>query len=106
MVTYICAPVVSQMTLLAASRAYEGGPAEAPHLGRILVALDGSTFAEQMLPNRPPDRPAIRQRAHAHQHVRHSRNRTLPFRPRCSAIDGLSGVYLPDQSGVVSRFKT
>ena len=32
------------MTLLAPSRAYEGGPAEAPHLGRILVALDGSAL--------------------------------------------------------------
>ena len=29
---------------------FESGPAEAPHLGRILVALDGSAFAEQMLP--------------------------------------------------------
>ncbi|MBI9051672.1 MAG: universal stress protein [Anaerolineaceae bacterium] len=28
---------------------FESGPAEAPHLGRILVALDGSVFAEQML---------------------------------------------------------
>jgi len=29
---------------------FESGPAEAPHLGRILVALDGSIFAEQLLP--------------------------------------------------------
>jgi nucleotide-binding universal stress UspA family protein len=29
---------------------FESGPAEAPHLGRILVALDGSAFAEQLLP--------------------------------------------------------
>lgn len=29
---------------------FESGPAEAPHFGRILVALDGSTFAEQLLP--------------------------------------------------------
>ncbi len=29
---------------------FESGPAEAPHLGRILVALDGSAFAEQQLP--------------------------------------------------------
>ena len=29
---------------------FESGPAEAPHLGRILVALDGSRFAEQLLP--------------------------------------------------------
>jgi nucleotide-binding universal stress UspA family protein len=29
---------------------FEIGPAEAPHLGRILVALDGSAFAEQLLP--------------------------------------------------------
>jgi nucleotide-binding universal stress UspA family protein len=29
---------------------FESGPAEAPHLGRILVALDGSAFAEQVLP--------------------------------------------------------
>ena len=29
---------------------YESGPAEAPHMGRILVALDGSVFAEQLLP--------------------------------------------------------
>jgi nucleotide-binding universal stress UspA family protein len=29
---------------------YESGPPEAPHLGRILVALDGSAFAEQLLP--------------------------------------------------------
>jgi hypothetical protein len=61
MVTYICETTGAQMTLLAASRAYEGGPAEAPHLGRILVALDGSAFAEQMLPNCPPDRPAVQQ---------------------------------------------
>lgn len=30
---------------------FESGPAEAPHLGRILVALDGSAFAEQLLPH-------------------------------------------------------
>ncbi len=29
---------------------FESGPAEAPHLGRVLVALDGSAFAEQLLP--------------------------------------------------------
>ena len=29
---------------------YESGPANAPHLGRILVALDGSVFSEQLLP--------------------------------------------------------
>ncbi len=29
---------------------FESGSAEAPHLGRILVALDGSAFAEQILP--------------------------------------------------------
>ncbi len=29
---------------------FESGAAEAPHLGRILVALDGSAFAEQLLP--------------------------------------------------------
>jgi nucleotide-binding universal stress UspA family protein len=29
---------------------FESGPAIAPHLGRILVALDGSVFAEQLLP--------------------------------------------------------
>jgi nucleotide-binding universal stress UspA family protein len=29
---------------------FESGPPEAPHLGRILVALDGSAFAEQLLP--------------------------------------------------------
>jgi len=29
---------------------FESGPAEAPHLGRILVGLDGSAFAEQILP--------------------------------------------------------
>jgi nucleotide-binding universal stress UspA family protein len=29
---------------------FESGPPDAPHLGRILVALDGSTFAEQLLP--------------------------------------------------------
>ncbi len=29
---------------------FESGPPEAPHLGRILVGLDGSKFAEQMLP--------------------------------------------------------
>ena len=29
---------------------FESGPPEAPHLGRILVALDGSVFAEQLLP--------------------------------------------------------
>jgi nucleotide-binding universal stress UspA family protein len=29
---------------------FESGPAEAPHLDRILVALDGSAFAEQLLP--------------------------------------------------------
>lgn len=29
---------------------FESGPAEAPHFGRILVALDGSAFAEQILP--------------------------------------------------------
>ncbi len=29
---------------------FESGPAEAPHLGRILVGLDGSAFAEQVLP--------------------------------------------------------
>jgi len=29
---------------------FESGPAEAPHIGRILVALDGSAFAEQLLP--------------------------------------------------------
>jgi len=30
---------------------FESGPAEAPHLGRILVALDGSAFSEQLLPH-------------------------------------------------------
>jgi len=29
---------------------FESGPAEAPHLGRILVGLDGSAFAEQVSP--------------------------------------------------------
>jgi nucleotide-binding universal stress UspA family protein len=29
---------------------FESGPPQAPHLGRILVALDGSAFAEQLLP--------------------------------------------------------
>jgi nucleotide-binding universal stress UspA family protein len=29
---------------------FESGPAEAPHFGRILVCLDGSSFAEQLLP--------------------------------------------------------
>ena len=29
---------------------YESGPPEAPHIDRILVALDGSIFAEQLLP--------------------------------------------------------
>lgn len=29
---------------------YESGAPEAPHLGRILVALDGSVFSEQLLP--------------------------------------------------------
>jgi nucleotide-binding universal stress UspA family protein len=29
---------------------FESGPAEAPHLSRILVGLDGSGFAEQLLP--------------------------------------------------------
>ena len=29
---------------------FESGPPEAPHIGRILVALDGSAFAEQILP--------------------------------------------------------
>ncbi len=29
---------------------FESGPAEAPHFGRILVGLDGSAFAEQILP--------------------------------------------------------
>ena len=29
---------------------FESGPAKRPHLGRILVALDGSAFAEQLLP--------------------------------------------------------
>jgi nucleotide-binding universal stress UspA family protein len=29
---------------------FESGPAEAPHIRRILVALDGSAFAEQLLP--------------------------------------------------------
>jgi nucleotide-binding universal stress UspA family protein len=29
---------------------FESGPPEAPHLGRIVVALDGSAFAEQLLP--------------------------------------------------------
>lgn len=29
---------------------FESGLAEAPHLGRVLVALDGSAFAEQLLP--------------------------------------------------------
>jgi nucleotide-binding universal stress UspA family protein len=29
---------------------FESGPAQAPHLVRILVALDGSAFAEQLLP--------------------------------------------------------
>jgi nucleotide-binding universal stress UspA family protein len=29
---------------------FESGPPEAPHLSRILVALDGSAFAEQLLP--------------------------------------------------------
>jgi nucleotide-binding universal stress UspA family protein len=29
---------------------FESGPAEAPHLDRILVGLDGSGFAEQLLP--------------------------------------------------------
>jgi len=29
---------------------FETGPAQAPHIGRILVALDGSAFSEQTLP--------------------------------------------------------
>jgi nucleotide-binding universal stress UspA family protein len=29
---------------------FESGPAEAPHISRILVGLDGSAFAEQLLP--------------------------------------------------------
>jgi nucleotide-binding universal stress UspA family protein len=29
---------------------FESGASEAPHIGRILVALDGSAFAEQLLP--------------------------------------------------------
>ena len=29
---------------------FESGPSEAPHLGRILVALDGSAYAELLLP--------------------------------------------------------
>ena len=29
---------------------FESGPAQAPHIGRILVGLDGSAFAEQLLP--------------------------------------------------------
>ena len=29
---------------------FESGPPEAPHFGRILVALDGSRFAEQLVP--------------------------------------------------------
>lgn len=29
---------------------FESGPAQAPHIGRILVALDGSAFSEQALP--------------------------------------------------------
>jgi len=29
---------------------FESGAPEAPHLGRILVALDGSAFSEQILP--------------------------------------------------------
>ena len=29
---------------------FESGPAQAPHLGRILVTLDGSAFSEQILP--------------------------------------------------------
>ncbi len=29
---------------------FESGPAEAPHFARILVALDGSAFAEELLP--------------------------------------------------------
>ena len=29
---------------------FESGPAQAPHIGRILVALDGSAFSEQTLP--------------------------------------------------------
>jgi len=29
---------------------YESGPPEAPHIGRILVTLDGSAFSEQILP--------------------------------------------------------
>ncbi len=29
---------------------FESGPAQAPHFGRILVALDGSVFSEQALP--------------------------------------------------------
>ncbi len=29
---------------------FESGPAQAPHVARILVALDGSAFAEQLLP--------------------------------------------------------
>jgi nucleotide-binding universal stress UspA family protein len=29
---------------------FESGPPEAPHLDRVLVALDGSSFAEQLLP--------------------------------------------------------
>ena len=29
---------------------FESGPAQSPHIGRILVGLDGSVFAEQLLP--------------------------------------------------------
>ena len=29
---------------------FESGPAQAPHIGRIMVALDGSAFSEQALP--------------------------------------------------------
>ncbi|MFH2040357.1 MAG: universal stress protein, partial [Chloroflexota bacterium] len=32
------------------AQVFESGPAQAPHIGRILVALDGSAFAEQLLP--------------------------------------------------------